>query len=302
MNVKSGVALEHKGKAKAGPERVAVDGCMTRNEYLVHSRREISGDTQMQFSQSGGVRAVGGNSGTSPDVSPKVGAAQDATPKGLGASQDMTGSSPAAKSDSLPAIDKGRPSPQAGDASASKSPAGVGGSAGMSPGDSPNPPEMVASPTAPPYYTRGRKFDSVGHLGCPPRTRVPGLGKIDAYSSASRSTQPPLGATMGHGLLRHQSLMEEFFFPPNPLNGGSGSPSSARLGPRCQSAADLPTARQQALANGLFQGMSPKHGNIVPEDSSTAYQHIRKQLFADPLPAVAPRSLVTTPGGLSGAT
>lgn len=260
----------------------------------------------MQFSQSGGVRAVGGNSGVSPDVSPKVGGAQDATPKGLGASQDMTGSSPAAKTgDSLPPIDKGRPSPQAGDNSSpslSRSPAGLGGSAGMSPGESPNAPDKVPSPTAPPYYTRGRKFDAVGHLGSQPRTRIPGLGKIDAYSNASRSTQPPLGATMGHGLLRHQSMMEEFFFPPDPLNAGAGSPSSARLGPRCQSAIDLPTARQQALANGIFLGMSPKHGNIVPEDRSPAYQHVRKQLFADPLAAAAPRSLVTTPGGLSGAT
>jgi len=63
MKVCRGVSLEHKGKSKAGPPRDPIEGRLTRKEYVMLAQREISGNTQLQFTASGGVRAVGGNSG-----------------------------------------------------------------------------------------------------------------------------------------------------------------------------------------------------------------------------------------------
>merc|ERR1711920_1073673 len=66
------------------------------------------------------------------------------------------------------------------------------------------------APAAPPQFVRGsKKMEAVGHLGRPPRLHVAPLGGPHGYGVA----QPPLGATMGHGLHRHQSTKEAYFFP-----------------------------------------------------------------------------------------
>merc|ERR1711998_541677 len=66
MNVRAGVNLTHKGFTKEGPRRDHIEGKMTRADYNSMAQREISGDTMLQFTQSGGVRAVGGNTGKLP--------------------------------------------------------------------------------------------------------------------------------------------------------------------------------------------------------------------------------------------
>jgi len=220
MKMGKGVSLEHKGKSKSGPERQHIEGHYTRKEYLAQARREISGDTQLQFTQSGGVKAVGGNSGNSPveSTSSPSGRKEDSPRKG----EDSSASKQPTRSDSLPALDKGRPPPQEVGSSPAKAAGGLklaGSGAGVSPGDAAelaggkDRDKIQTSPLAPPMHTRARKFDSIGHLtGRPPRVHPPLLGKLNVH--VPDKVQPPLGATMGHGLMRHENSVEEFYFPP----------------------------------------------------------------------------------------
>jgi len=286
------VALQHKGQNKTGPPRGQVDGKMTRREYNDIAKREISGDTQLQFTASGGVRAFGGNSGKLPVDS-------TASPTGKDASQNAE--SPT-QSPSLPFLDKGRPPPPEGGGGAQATPGGSG--AGVAAGDAPvpRPPQenKARAPQAPPFYTRGRKFESVGHLGRPPRVHPPSLGKLDV-SASPKATQPPLGATMGHGLMRHQSTVEEYFFPPfNPEY-----PTPGVLLPRSQSDGALPKDLGLKLPLGAIlsspssKGVqditdapgnrSPSHGSIIPDPRSPAYRNVRQQLFP-PKPSSAEKA------------
>merc|ERR1712176_415743 len=80
-------------------------------------------------------------------------------------------------------------------------------------GGGPAPPApMQMAPQAPAPATRAyKKHTAAGHLPLPPRYHKPQLGGPTGFGSA----QPPLGATMGHGLMRHGSVDESYFFPPS---------------------------------------------------------------------------------------
>jgi len=84
--------------------------------------------------------------------------------------------------------------------------AGAGGGGGSSTEDHR---EAQRAPTAPAWRLRAQK--NQGSLGClrPPRLRVAVLGGVRHIGPA----QPPLGATMGHGLLRAGDSTSCFFFP-----------------------------------------------------------------------------------------
>merc|ERR1719272_1802876 len=69
--------------------------------------------------------------------------------------------------------------------------------------------EVKMAPAAPPMQVRAKKMMAIGHLGQAPRLHVAPLGGPYGYGVA----QPPLGATMGHGLVRHGSAKESYFFP-----------------------------------------------------------------------------------------
>lgn len=282
IKMKTGVSLEQKGKSITGPPKEFLDGRMTRNDYITLTHREISGDTQLQFTSSGGVRPVGGNSGNSPVDS-------SSSRKG---GFDKNG-------DTLPPIEKGRPPAAEGGSSSSQPASGqvAGGSGtGISPGNvaavTGDKEDKKKSPLAPPMHTRVRKFDSVGHLGRPPRIHPPLLGKLNVFAGPS-TTQPPLGATMGHGLLRTETSVEEFFFPS--FVPESPTPGTLMM-PRSKSDSALPKDRriQLKLPSKEIQNSSPKnlsleagaddspkspiHGSLIPE-KSPAYRNVRKQLF-----------------------
>merc|ERR1711939_312988 len=71
--------------------------------------------------------------------------------------------------------------------------------------------EVQVAPPAPAQHLRSppKKMQAIGHLGQPPRLHVAPLGGPYGYGVA----QPPLGATMGHGLVRHGQAKESYFFP-----------------------------------------------------------------------------------------
>lgn len=164
---------------------------------------------------------------------------------------------------------------------------------------------LLKAPPAPPRETRhmGKKFEAMGHLAFQraPRYHVPQLGGASGFGAA----QPPLGATMGHGLVRHGSLKEDYFFPPNmpdialPLNRSS---SEAVLGGRMGSArlsSRGGTGITPKGGGGTPKGMPPSsaigeaHGQLRAETMSPAYRNFRNQLFPEP-------AATTTVGGGGG--
>merc|ERR1712224_204422 len=85
--------------------------------------------------------------------------------------------------------------------------AGLGGTGSSAKGEGESKVQMA--PPAPSHYVRAKKMVAVGHLGRDPRHHVAPLGGPYGFGVA----QPPLGATMGHGLHRHHSTKEAYFFP-----------------------------------------------------------------------------------------
>lgn len=285
MSMKPGVQLDHKGKQKAGGPPAAKDGQMTRSDYISLASREISGDTQFQFTATGGVKAVGGNSGQDPEdsttspASPTKSGSLDAS-----GAFDATSGSAKPRSDSLPTLDPGRPSPAATDSPAhSQSPTKngglvmVGSGAGLSDafagGNRHG--EVQTSPLAPPMHLRARKFESVGDLGRPPRSRMPTMGKLDPHSPFGKAPPPPVGATMGHGLLRTHSSVDEFYFPPFVPESPTAGHTAGTMLPRSRSEATLPTYDSRSGGS-----RSPEnHGRMNVEHRSPAYRQVRKALF-----------------------
>eukprot|EP00927_Polykrikos_kofoidii_P054089 TRINITY_DN4856_c2_g1_i1.p1 TRINITY_DN4856_c2_g1~~TRINITY_DN4856_c2_g1_i1.p1 ORF type:complete len:632 (-),score=69.78 TRINITY_DN4856_c2_g1_i1:140-1885(-) len=72
--------------------------------------------------------------------------------------------------------------------------------------------QNVKSPPAPAWSTRqaAKRFDVPGHVVRGPRDRVPMLGSQMRHPCAKM--QPPIGATMGHGLICTGSRQESCFF------------------------------------------------------------------------------------------
>lgn len=279
MTMNAGVSLQHKGRNKEGPAIKLEEGKLSRKDYAALGDRQPSGDTQIQFTKSGGVHAFGGNSGKPPAKSTKGAAA----PTGDTEASPSAAASPGApgRTETLPPVQEKRQKPpnEGGGRSPSKrSPRGGG--------ESPQAPQAQAtSPQAPPFYLRARKFDAIGHLSRAPRVHPPTLGKLEmsthSASPKGTTTQPPLGATMGHGLVRHG--VEEFFFPPNPMEYPAPGPG---LMAKSQSDGVLPGKDRLRLpgidsknAHAAGENGSPSHGCIVPEKRSAAYKNIRNQLF-----------------------
>lgn len=164
--------------------------------------------------------------------------------------------------------------------------------------------EVKMAPAAPPMHVRAKKMQAIGHLGQAPRLHVAPLGGPYGFGVA----QPPLGATMGHGLVRHGSSKDAYFFPhsatpevPSLLRassdtavgvkgrGGSqlersprtGGKSGSRLDDRSQTA---PSRSIEDLMGGSRDDEeSPRHGQFRVEKKSQAYRGMRQQLFPNTL-------------------
>merc|ERR1719158_2667313 len=88
-------------------------------------------------------------------------------------------------------------------------------------GNNPGPPgEPRPVQPAPPASVHNFKMkrDAVGYRRGA-RDRIPSSGTM---GSGGRRPQPPLHATMGHGLLPKGSKHEEFYFPHSPAGAGAG--------------------------------------------------------------------------------
>jgi len=299
MQVKPGVVLDVYGKSKAGPAPSTAGGGMSRKEYVALTEKEVaqegifnsmsdpSGEHAGEHSSLAGPPGTAGSRSQAGDAG-LVGDAGDTTlPPIGGGGLASTGTS------------------RGGTASGVRGGGRGGGKAGEDAGGAgtgKKKSEVQTAPPAPHPSVRGglKKMQAIGHLGQPPRLHVAPLGGPYGFGVA----QPPLGATMGHGLIRHGSAKESYFFPhpvpkmPDLLRatsetsigpqgrGGLGSgrrlnsPGSGRGASRGGSLEDLrsQTAPSKSLGD-LDDAEYPVHGIIRAEKKSGAYRDVRQRLF-----------------------
>lgn len=319
MSVQQGVILDMGGKKKHGLPDTSERAVMSRKEYNLLAEQEMSNSGYGGGGHGGGHgagmgghaaeaavgtpqpaaaapdarrpsqgRADGGNGGTEPAGAAPGGspAAAAAAPSGAG------GGGGGAASGGGPSSGGGG---QGGGASKSVLPplrgaSSQGGRSSSKPKDKdgdPGAPPLQRAPPAPPRETRHpiKKWEALGDRSSAPRYHVPRLGG----SSGMTAAQPPLGATMGHGLVRHGSLKEEYFFPPSmqdfalPLQR---SISEAGLG-----GSRGGTPKGGNTPNGFN---SEVHGQLRKEEMSPAYRNFRSQLLGE-----APQA-TTVGGGFGG--
>jgi hypothetical protein len=107
--------------------------------------------------------------------------------------------------------------------------------------------------------------------------------------------QPPLGATMGHGLHRHQSTKEAYFFPDPklemlPLLRSSASEGSFQKKRSPRLASIMTTSSKNASREDSRAQTAPdssimededyeRHGLVRVDERSNAYRAMRQLLF-----------------------
>lgn len=271
MAVQPGVTLESMGKKKAGTDSNQ-EGHMSRNEYVQLAEREEAMGSQFRPSASTSAEQTskgqpassgpGGSPGRKKSNAAAGGAPEAASAQGPAAAAEGSGGG---LGTTLPPLQQG------------SSPPAPGGPAvtGYPPAQSPPKTGVLAQaqkePAAPPPSTRSRKYESIGHLTRPPRYHPPKLGGQFGHSAA----QPPLGATMGHGLVRHGSLKEAYFFPgPTPelplgllrRSASEAGPGSGRRSPKGEHGA----SQGDADLNG---------GGSMKAEMSPAYRNFRHALL-----------------------
>lgn len=308
MVVKAGVVLDVYGKTKAGPQVAPTGGGMSRKEYVALTEKEVAYEAQFASTS-----AEGEADPNSPNVGPP-GTAGSRSAAGASASGDGEGGV------KLPDIADGSAGSLGGTTGSNRglgrsgTSRGLGGPGGTSkPGEEGNKKGKSEGhqkdPPAPPMNARSKKMHAIGHLGQPPRLHVAPLGGPYGFGVA----QPPLGATMGHGLVRHGSSKESYFFPhaapeiPSLLKAtsecafgpkGRGTLRTSPRTPRGSSLAALPLSggrsreersqtapsKSQELETGaLVDEESPRHGMIRAEKKSQAYRGMRQTLFPNTL-------------------
>mmetsp|Transcript_17626 Transcript_17626/g.32090 ORF Transcript_17626/g.32090 Transcript_17626/m.32090 type:complete len:630 (-) Transcript_17626:53-1942(-) len=306
MVVKPGVVLDSGGKQKAGPAVKHSGGGMSRKEYVAWTEQE--GAKEAAFNQIADAKEEntedkGDASPQAPGERPGSSGRPDTASKSAGPGANAAGGA------SGPA----NPAAAAAGAQATLGPSEVlppiggrtskvGGLSGSRPGTSGSRPgsggggqvQVQKAPSAPPMHVRQKKMEAVGHLGRHPRLHIAPLGGPYGFSAA----QPPLGATMGHGLLRSGSAKEAYFFP-------SRSPEMQELSSMLrssQSEVSLAKERSYLSAPGSREDMraasrdgmgsreapnsqkeeeelARRNGMIIPERKSPAYRGVRQTLF-----------------------
>jgi len=286
MVVKPGVVLDSNGKSKPGPAVANTGAGMSRKEYVALTEREVA--YEAQFSQL--TDSKGDHSGTEDGGSPGGPPGSRGHPLGGDGSPDGEG-----LDGTLPPIAGARGGSRAG-LGGSRGQSQKGGADAKGDGDASKKGEVQMAPPAPPMHARAKKMEAVGHLGRPPRLHVAPLGGPYGFGVA----QPPLGATMGHGLVRHGSVKDDFFFPrpipqmPDLLRATSDSSIAPRTPPRSgrrnyRSVEDSQrTQSREALSSSTETGMlgqedSMMHGHIKTEKKSQAYRGMRQTLFPNTL-------------------
>jgi hypothetical protein len=308
MNVKPGVVLVSHGKPKAGPPVSYSGAGMSRKEYVALTEKEMAFESQFASmsdpsatsprarDQPGSPQANGGGTGV-----PGRGNARKESSAGLAgvASQNATADPQATANQletTLPPIsgntDRGLGNVAGGPRKAAtgnrSGSAGMGSTGSLAKGEGES--KVQTAPAAPSQYSRSKKMEAVGHLGRPPRLHVAPLGGPYGYGVA----QPPLGATMGHGLHRHQSTKEAYFFPDSksemlPLLRSTSEASfvsKKRPGslPSSKNASREDSRAQTAPNNSFMEDEdSPRHGMLRADTKSNAYRNMRQALFPNNL-------------------
>jgi hypothetical protein len=220
MLVKAGVTLEAQGQKAIGPDLPDQRRTMSRKEYVQHAEKELAGEGGTSVS-GGGSKAPQAYSTDSPGPGAPIGVGGGATDESAGGGGASLGDASAAgvAGGGLPPINQGR----SGQGALGSTQRTGGAGQGMSRPDGAGVQPMDASRLKgliPPVTPRSRyrtKYDAIGNLPRPPRYHQPSLGgcsfyKVDNFSSTGNA-QPPIGATMGHGLVHSGSLKESFFYP-----------------------------------------------------------------------------------------
>mmetsp|Transcript_78330 Transcript_78330/g.148881 ORF Transcript_78330/g.148881 Transcript_78330/m.148881 type:complete len:635 (-) Transcript_78330:113-2017(-) len=311
MVVKPGVVLDSGGKQKAGPAVKHSGGGMSRKEYVAWTEQE--GAKEAAFNQIADAKEEntedkGDASPQAPGERPGSSGRPDTASKSAGPGANAAGGA------SGPA----NPAAAAAGAQATLGPSEVlppiggrtskvGGLSGSRPGTSGSRPgsggggqvQVQKAPSAPPMHVRQKKMEAVGHLGRHPRLHIAPLGGPYGFAAAP----PPLGATMGHGLLRSGSAKEAYFFP----SGNPEMPDLSNMLRSSQSEAHLPKERSYLSATGSREEKSAasrdamasresmqrqssvqskedepldqKNGVIRPDRKSPAYKGMRHALF-----------------------
>lgn len=268
MNMKAGVVLHANGRQKAGGDAENPNQVMSRKEYLAIAEQE----------------EAGGSVGDSTTKSPPPDAPVPPVPPVLGGGGDVGGAPPAAGGD-LPPL-QGRV-PGGGSLGASASQKQLAGSRALpnaaQPSGEPLPPppegKINVDPAAPPPAFRSKR-DAIGYMR-PPRFHTPSLG--GQPSPFTNSVQPPIGATMGHGLLHSGSAKDNYFFPlqtpepPSPLLRSSSDPSLRSKDRSILSSIGGSTPKgmsKQLEPLNLEAGedADPRQGTIIGDKKNPAYK------------------------------
>jgi hypothetical protein len=308
MNVKPGVVLVSHGKPKVGPPVAYTGGGMSRKEYVALTEKEMAFESQ--FASMSDPSATSPRAGDRPG-SPKAnggatgpaanrGSTRSGSAGGLGvASLNATADPQASETQlesTLPPISTntdrglgnvsgGPRKTAAGNRSGS---AGMGSTGSLAKGEGES--TRQTAPTAPSHFARAKKMEAIGHLERPPRLHVAPLGGPHGYGVA----QPPLGATMGHGLHRHQSTKEAYFFPDSksqmlPLLRSSSEASLVSKKrplslPSSKNASREDSRAQTAPYASIMEDEdSPSHGLMHADTKSSAYRNMRQALFPNSL-------------------
>jgi hypothetical protein len=300
MVVKAGVVLDVYGKSKAGPA-ISAGGGMSRKDYVNWTEKEIAYEAQFASTSDPSADAPGG--GVGPDGFPTpVGSPpasrgmqrQESSGSKAQASLNLSETAEAATlGDTLPPIGRSQNSRATGGrGSSSQGTRGSGNVGKQGQGDGETKQTQMAPP-APSQYVRSKKMEAVGHLGRPPRLHVAPLG--GPYGAVA---QPPLGATMGHGLVRHASMKESYFFPHNSpelpsllrasseaIIGSRGRRSPPMTASRGASREDsrVSTAPETGSKGHIDPEDSPRHGTILVDKKNPAYRGMRQTLFPNTL-------------------
>lgn len=197
MVMAPGVGLEERGRRKNGGDKAANEGAttMTRKDY-----------EEMRRSGAAGI----GYPGKDTDGAEKV-------PQSRTNPVGQLNAAPAATrpSDGLPAVQEEQAPQEAAQPASSPRSAGVDAMkivrSEMGAGLIPHPPATPqrVQPVPPPSVRRAFRRDALGY-NLSTRERVQ---TANGSRFPNCGPQPPLGATMGHGLLPGENKLEEYYYP-----------------------------------------------------------------------------------------
>jgi hypothetical protein len=262
MEVQPGVDLEFQGKSKRGPKSDAMKDQMSRAEY----RNLVEGE----YGSGSGYGGQGDDtaSATQDETGlPHIGEEKDSfsAPTELPPLRGTSGGAPQVPS-------ARRPRQESNNEFSASLPAGDS-SWGV-------PAEIVKEnirkiPQAPPFALRNKR-ETVGHLGRNPRLHLGPLGQTHGYMY--RSPQPPLGATMGHGLMRSGSLKEGYFWPDHEPNqtrmvNHRNALNRSTLG-QSKSETTLGSSFGSRPLSTLYEPL-PALGTIHADKKTAAYRNVR---------------------------